>query len=164
MRHEEEGRPRRHEDTKKNRRARLSASTGGSHVNDNTHAARRWYKEVWVAGGERTVHELMSERVVGLMEGADIHSRDEFLGERQRLLEAFPDLAIVADDVISEGAKVVVRWRVNATHKGDSLGFPASNRRVSFRGMTWLEFDGGQIVRGWDSWNLGQVLQTLTAP
>jgi steroid delta-isomerase-like uncharacterized protein len=133
-------------------------------VSDNANAARRWYKEVWVGGGEQVVHELMDENVVGLMEGADIHNRDEFLAERRRLLEVFPDLAIVADDVISDGSKVVVRWHVTATHKGNGLGFPASNRHVSFRGMTWLEFERGKIVRGWDSWNLGQVLQTLTAP
>ena len=133
-------------------------------MSNNANAARRWYKEVWVPGGERIVDELMSEKITGLMEGADIHNRDEFHAERRRLLAAFPDFEIVADDVIAEGEKVVVRWHVNATHKGHDLGFPASNRHVSFRGMTWLEFDGGKIVRGWDSWNLGQVLQTLTAP
>ena len=81
-----------------------------------------------------------------------------------RLLDAFPDLAIVADDVIADGGKVAVRWHVNATHKGDSLGFPPSNRRVSFRGMTWLEFDEGRIVRGWDNWNLGGLIESLTSP
>lgn len=55
-------------------------------------------------------------------------------------------------------------WHVTATHKGASLGFPATNKRVAFRGMTWLEFRDGQIVRGWDSWNLGGLLQSLGAP
>jgi steroid delta-isomerase-like uncharacterized protein len=96
------------------------------------------------------------------MEGVDIHNREEFLAERRRLLQGFPDLAIVADDVIQDGSKVAVRWHVDATHTGDGLGFPASNRRVSFRGMTWLEFKDGRIVRGWDSWNLGGLLQALT--
>jgi hypothetical protein len=34
---------------------------------------------------------------------------------------------------------------------------------VSFRGMTWPEFKDGRSVRGWDSWNLGGLLQTLQA-
>jgi steroid delta-isomerase-like uncharacterized protein len=106
----------------------------------------------------------MAENIVGYMEGADIRGREQFLAERRRLLQAFPDLAIVADDVIADGPKVAIRWRVEATHKGDGLGFPATNRRVSFRGMTWMEFEGGRIVAGWDSWNLGGLLQTLTAP
>ncbi len=123
--------------------------------------ARRWYSEVWVQGGEATVNELMAEDVIGYMEGADIHGRDEFLAERRRLLDALPDLAIVVDDVMVDGARATVRWHVDATHTGQGLGFPASNRRVSFRGLTWLEFKEGRIVRGWDSWNLGGLLQSL---
>jgi steroid delta-isomerase-like uncharacterized protein len=133
-------------------------------VSTNADKARRWYKEVWVAGGEATVHELMAEDIVGYMEGADVKGREAFLAERRRLLQAFPDLEIVADDVISDGSKVAVRWHVTATHTGDSLGFPASNRRASFRGMTWMEFDNGRITAGWDSWNLGGLVQALTAP
>jgi steroid delta-isomerase-like uncharacterized protein len=133
-------------------------------MSTNAERARRWYQEVWVPGGEATVHELMADRIAGCMEGVDVQTREQFLAERRRLLDAFPDLVIVADDVIAEGAKVAVRWHVNATHKGDSLGFAASNRRVSFRGMTWLEFDDGRVVRGWDNWNLGGLIQSLTSP
>ena len=60
-------------------------------------------------------------------------------------------------------SKTVARWHVTATHTGDALGFPATNRKVAFRGMTWLEFKDGRIVRGWDSWNLGGLLQSLSA-
>jgi steroid delta-isomerase-like uncharacterized protein len=130
----------------------------------NAERSRRWYKEVWKPGGESTVLELMADNIVGFMEGVDIHRRDQFLAERQRLLGAFPDLEIVVDDCIEEGAKTATRWHVTATHTGDGLGFPATGRRVSFRGMTWLEFTDGRIARGWDSWNLGGLLQSLTGP
>jgi hypothetical protein len=30
--------------------------------------------------------------------------------------------------------------------------------------MTWLVFSGGRIVKGWDSWNQGLLLQQLSAP
>jgi steroid delta-isomerase-like uncharacterized protein len=130
----------------------------------NAERSRRWYKEVWKPGGESTVLELMAENIVAFMEGADIDGRDQFLAERRKLLSAFPDLDIVVDDCIEEGAKTSIRWHVTATHSGDALGFPATERRVSFRGMTWLEFKDGRIVRGWDSWNIGGLLQSLTGP
>ena len=133
-------------------------------MSTNAESARRWFTEVWVPGGEKTVHELMAEDATGYMEGADLRSREEFLVEREKLLHAFPDLAIRVDDVIEQGSKVAVRWSVRATHNGDGLGVPASHRRVSFRGMTWLEFKDGRIVLGWDSWNLGGMLQSLTSP
>jgi predicted ester cyclase len=104
----------------------------------------------------------MAEQIVGIMEGPDlegldVRTRAAFLSERRRLLDTFPDLVIVADDVIADGGKVAVRWHVTATHG-------PSNRRVSFRGMTWLEFDDGRIVRGWDNWNMGALIQSLTSP
>ena len=133
-------------------------------MSSNVDRTRRWYKEVWKPGGEGTVHELMAEDIDGYMEGVDVRSRSEFLVERQRLLEAFPDLEIVVDDCIEDGSKVAVRWHVTATHSTDALGFPASNRKVAFRGMTWLEFKDGRVVKGWDSWNLGGLLQSLVAP
>jgi steroid delta-isomerase-like uncharacterized protein len=124
--------------------------------------ARRWYREVWAPGGERTVADLMAEHVDGYMEGKDIHTRAEFLEERERLLCAFPDLRIEAEDVVEDGEKAVVRWTVTATHQGDSLGIPPTHRRVHFRGLTWMEFKNGRLVRGWDSWNLGALLNTLS--
>jgi steroid delta-isomerase-like uncharacterized protein len=127
----------------------------------NVERARRWFKDVWVAGGESVVDELMAENVEASQEGGDITRREQFVEVRRQLFNAFPDLAVVVEDTVAEGAKVVVRWSVEATHAGDGLGIPATNRRVSFRGMTWLEFSEGRIVRGWDSWNLGKLLQSL---
>ena len=133
-------------------------------MSTNADRTRRWYKEVWNEKGEPTVHELMADTLEGYMEGVDVRTREEFLAQRRVLLDAFPDLEIVVDDVIEEGSKTVARWHVTATHKGASLGFPATHKPVAFRGMTWLEFKDGQIVRGWDSWNLGGLLQSLGAP
>lgn len=130
----------------------------------NTDRARRWYAEVWAPGGEAVVDELMAENVVGSMEGLEIRSRDEFHAAREQLLSTFTDLTMSVDDVIEEGDKVAVRWHVNATHGGDGLGMPATHRRVAVRGISWIEFENGQITRGWDSWNLGALLQSLAAP
>jgi len=130
----------------------------------NADRARRWYAEVWAPGGEATVRELMAPDAVGQMEGADVDGPDAFLEERNRLLQVFPDLKITVDDVIEAGEKVAIRWRVTATHLGDGLGIPPTKRPVAIRGMTWMEFRSGRMVRGWDSWNLGGMLQTLMAP
>jgi steroid delta-isomerase-like uncharacterized protein len=131
-------------------------------MSTNATLARRWFAEVWVRGGDATVRELMAEHVIGHMEaGVDIHSREEFLNERRKFLDAFADLSLVVEDVIEESSKVVVRWRATATYKGDNLASAVARRQLSFRGMTWLEFEHGQIVLGWDSWNLGGLLQSL---
>ena len=83
---------------------------------------------------------------------------------RTALLGAFPDFEVVVDQIIAEGDDVVVRWSAKGTHRGENLGFPASNKKAGFRGMTWLRFRDGRIVEGWDAWNQGRLLQELQAP
>jgi steroid delta-isomerase-like uncharacterized protein len=127
----------------------------------NADSARRWFKEVWSDGGESAIHQLMAENVDAVQEGGTITRREQFVEVRRLFLSAFPDLKVEVEDIVAEGDKAVVRWSVRATHTGDLLDIKATNRPVSFRGMTWLEFSEGRIVRGWDSWNQGQLFESL---
>jgi steroid delta-isomerase-like uncharacterized protein len=126
--------------------------------------ARRWFTEVWRDGGEQTIDELLSPGIVGFMEGRDIRSVAEFKEARTQLMNAFPDLRIEVEDIIEQGDKAAVRWHVTATHAGDGLGFAATQRPVVARGITWQEIRNGQVVRAWDSWNMGALMMQLTAP
>ena len=130
-------------------------------MGNNAAIARRWFREVWQAGGDATVDQLLSEDAVGWMEGRVVNGAQEFKDARTQLLDAFPDLVLTVDDIMEQDDKVAVRWSVRATHGGPGLGMPATNRPVTFRGMTWMELRDGQIVRGWDSWNLGALIMTL---
>jgi steroid delta-isomerase-like uncharacterized protein len=127
----------------------------------NAVVARRWFQDVWVAGGERTVDELLAPDAVGWMEGRTISGPTDFKDARRTLLQVFPDLAMTVEDTVEQGTKVAVRWTATATHAGHGLGMPPTNRRVSFRGMTWLELRDGRVIRGWDSWNLGALIADL---
>jgi steroid delta-isomerase-like uncharacterized protein len=133
----------------------------GARVANNAAIARRWFEEVWVAGGEAVVDQLMAPEAVALMEGRTVNGPVEFKDVRRMLMQVFPDLRMTVDDAIEQDGKVAVRWSATATHRGEGLGVPATNRRVSFRGMTWLEVRENRIVRGWDSWNLGALLAEL---
>jgi steroid delta-isomerase-like uncharacterized protein len=131
---------------------------------ENARLARRWFEEVWNERKDATVTELLDPNIEGQMEGVDVRSPEDFLKARAGLLDGLPDLRVTVDDVVSEGDNVVVRWSASGTHRGAGLGIPPSDRRVSFRGMSWIVFANGRIVKGWDSWNLGQLFQQLTAP
>jgi steroid delta-isomerase-like uncharacterized protein len=133
-------------------------------TNANTALATRWFEEVWNQRSDDTVRELLHGEGIGHLEGMDIQGAEEFLSARGALIGAFPDLRVTVDGTVSEGDDVVVRWSARGTHAGDGLGFPASSRPASFRGMTWLRFSNGQIVEGWDRWNVGQLVQELQAP
>ena len=127
----------------------------------NAAIARRWFEQVWVAGGEAVIDQLMAPECIGWMEGADIRGPADFKDARRRLLVVFPDLQMTVEDVIEQDSRVAVRWSAQATHHGEGLGVPPTNRRVRFRGITWIELKDGRIIRGWDSWNLGGLIESL---
>jgi steroid delta-isomerase-like uncharacterized protein len=137
---------------------------GRDQVGINASIARRWFTEVWAAGGEATVDQLMAQDVLGWMEGIQIKGPGDFKEARRHLLMVFPDLDITIEDAIEQDTRVAVRWTARATHRGEGLGVPPTNRQVSFRGITWLELRDGKIVRGWDSWNLGGLIESLRQP
>jgi steroid delta-isomerase-like uncharacterized protein len=128
----------------------------------NAQLARKWFEDVWNVRRDATMHELLHPEMVGQMEGLEVRAAADFVRAREAILDALPDLRVEVEDVVSEGNQAVVRWSATGTHRGDGLGIPASKRPASFRGMTWLVFSEGRIVKGWDSWNQGLLLQQLT--
>ena len=131
-------------------------------MHDNPNIVRRWFDEVWKPGGEATVDQLMARDGVGWLEGRVVNGPNEFKDARRQMLSALRDLVVSIDDLVDQGDKVVVRWNARAVHGGGGFGIAPTNMPVSFRGITWIELKDGMIVRGWDSWNLGGLLQTLS--
>ena len=132
---------------------------------ENAALVRRWFEEVWNQRRAATVNELLAPGAVGHLEGGlEVRGAAEFHPVRTALLGAFPDFEVAVEQVIAQGDDVVVRWSAKGSHRGETLGFPASQKRAAFRGMTWLKFRDGRIVEGWDAWNQGRMIQELQSP
>ena len=71
----------------------------------------------------------------------------------QRFLEGLPDLKFTVDDTISENDKLVVSWTVTGTHQGDFLGIPATNKKVTFSGITINQIADGKIIESTVIWD-----------
>ena len=127
----------------------------------NRALAVRWFHEVWGERRTETIDELFPPHAIGHTEVSDFQGPAEFKSGREALLDAFPDMSVEVEATAADGDHVVVRWRVRGTHLGAGLGMPATGRPVNFRGMTWLTFKDGVIIEGWDSWNLGRLLESL---
>jgi predicted ester cyclase len=126
----------------------------------NRALATRWFREVWNERREQTLDELFAANGIGHTENGD-QGPAEFKAAREGLLNAFPDIQVEVEDTSADGDHVVVRWHARGTHLGGGLGLAPTGRPVDFRGMTWLTFKNGLIVEGWDSWNLGRLLESL---
>ena len=72
--------------------------------------------------------------------------RQEIRQGYDRWISAFPDLMFTAEDVIAEGDRAALVFRIAATHQGDFLGLPATGRRVEFGGTFLLRVTDGEIL------------------
>jgi steroid delta-isomerase-like uncharacterized protein len=78
-----------------------------------------------------------------------------------RFLTGFPDLVVTVDDTVSEQDKLVVAWTVTGTHQGEFLGVPATNKKVSFSGITINQVGDGKIIESTVIWDVLGLLEQL---
>jgi steroid delta-isomerase-like uncharacterized protein len=128
---------------------------------------RRLYEEVWNKRKLEVISELISPshalqapNVSGSSIGPEAYKRQVLV-----FLEAYPDLHWTIEDTIAEKDKMVVRWTFSGTHKGDYMGIPATNRKVSVDGITVHHIVGGKIMDSYGYFDvLGMIKQLGVAP
>lgn len=132
----------------------------------NKELVRRWFEEVWNQKSEAVIDELFGaqSRAYGFPEPDSVVTGPEAFKQLHRdFCGAFPDLQITLDNVVAEGEVVAVRWHVDATHKGHHLGFPATGRKASMTGMSFLTVQHGQIMDGWNQMDMAGLFRRLQA-
>ena len=130
----------------------------------NKRLARRWFAQVWNRQRAEVIDQLFAPTGVAHGKGADgsaARGPDAFKPYHAAYLNAFPDLRIQVEDVVAEGRKVAVRWTATGTHRGDALGFAATQRPMRMSGMTFVVVRNGKIVEGWDSYDSLGMFQQL---
>ncbi len=133
---------------------------------ENIQVVQRWFDEVWNNGNIEAIDELFAADGVayGLGEaGKDVRGAQGFKPFVQRIRGAFPDIHITVNDTISEGDKIAARFSATMTHTGDDLGFPATGKQVTVSGMSFTRIANGQIVEGWNNWDIYGMMQQLEA-
>lgn len=122
----------------------------------------RWFHEIWNEQREATIDELCSDRLEGHMEGAPGPvGKEDFRVYFHAMINAISNLYVEVQQTSVDGDKSVVAWHLTGRHTGPGLGIPPSGRPVSFHGLTLFEWEGGQVVRGQDRWNRGEVIASL---
>ena len=127
---------------------------------------RRWFEEVWNQKSEAAIDEMFHPqgKSHGFPEADSILVGPEaFKGVHRTFCGAFPDLHVDIEDIVSEGDRVAVRWRVTMTHLGDDLGFPASGQKATLDGSSFLIAKNNQVTEGWNQMDLGALMQKLRA-
>ena len=74
------------------------------------------------------------------------------------LWKAFPDIMIMFDDIIIEGDRVVCRYKLTGTHKGEFMDLQPTNKQFRVDGMTIFSFRDAKVI---ERWNLVDMLSLM---
>jgi predicted ester cyclase len=97
--------------------------------------------------------------------GEDIHGIKDFKQFISEFYDAFPDFHGTIDDIVVEGDKAVVRYTMTCTHKGEYMGVPSTNKKVTLSVIQIDRAAGGKFVEGWERFDtLGFMQQLGLAP
>lgn len=139
----------------------------GYNASDNVSVIRRWFEEVWNRGREEAIDELFDEEGLahGLADeaGSALRGPTGFKPFFRRFREAFPEIEVSVEDTVSEGEKVAARCTVRGRHRGDTLGFKATDSSVEFEGICIVRIRNGKIVEAWNNFDFMSMFQQLGA-
>ena len=118
---------------------------------DNKAIVQRYWEELWNTGNLASIEELFAPDYVVRI--AERTQRNVALWRT-----AFPDLHFTIEDILAEGDKVVVRWTVRGTNRGNielesGATLPPTGKPIAIAGMDLYHCSGGKIAelrRSWD--------------
>lgn len=133
----------------------------------NKELLRRFYKEVYVDWDMEVADEVLSPHFMShdWPEGGPT-GPGAFRDYYSAIRSAIPDARYEIDDLVAEGDRVVVRWRMLGTHKGAFGDIPASGKSIVLKGIAIYRVEEGLLMERWVVSDLHGVLEQIrgTAP
>ena len=127
--------------------------------------ARAWFEQVWNRGSEQAIDALMAPaaKFHGLSPVGDepVVGPAAFKPFVKQFRNAFPDIRVEINQLISEGDKVAVHCTVTGTHRGETLGVPATNTHVEIAGMGLARIENGRIAEAWNTFDFAALYKQL---
>lgn len=112
----------------------------------NTDIVRHFYDE-WRAGNTEDAFKYIDRGVV-LHAPIDPPTYDGWVQSELWTTSAAPDARYTIEDLIADGDKVAVRWRLDATdEQGQVTG--VAGKKISLTGITIQRVASGKVVEHW---------------
>lgn len=128
----------------------------------NKELVRRFYKEVYVDWNMAMVDQVVSPQFTSHDWPEDGPTGPQaFRNYYSAIRAALPDARYAVDDLIAEGDRVVVRWRLMGTHQGAFGGIAPSGRAVVLKGIAIYRVDRGQLMERWVVSDLHGLLEEI---
>jgi steroid delta-isomerase-like uncharacterized protein len=133
----------------------------------NRAIARRFVDEVFNRGNTKAYDELVADDYINHnppvpgLPGSKVGFQEAVILTR----DAFPDVHVSIEDMLTEGDRVMFRDTTTATHQGEFQGIPASGKRLAWTEMHFFRIRDGQIAEHWANFDqLGILVQMDVFP
>ena len=131
-------------------------------VAKNKELLRRFYKDVYVDWDMTMVDEVVSPEFTSHDWPAGFPTGPQaFRDYYDDLRKTVPDARYEVDDLIAEGDRVVVRWRLLGTHKGEFQGIAPTGRAITLKGIAIYRVENGKLMERWVVSDLFGVLEQI---
>lgn len=135
-------------DPQLNRTAPIHASAGPSAAESNLAVATQYFTNLWSNGDLDGSRAIIADGFHHVDRSNPAHPLGKagtlFLADHLR--RGFSNVAYVIDAAVVDGDTVAVAWRASGTHDGTYGFLPATNKTLSWTGMSFLTINDGQVV------------------
>jgi predicted ester cyclase len=123
---------------------------------------RRFYKEVYVDWDMALVDAVVSPRFTShdWPDGGPTGPQ-AFRQYYAAIRAAVRDARYEVDDLIAEGDRVVVRWRLLGTHEGSFQGIAPTGRAIALKGIAIYRVEEGKLMERWVVSDLHGLLEDI---
>ena len=130
----------------------------------NKALASRFIEEFWHKGNFDIADEIMGLNFVNHNPAPGIPvDRDGYKEWGALFRSAFPDQQAVAEDIIADGDRVVIRWSTTGTHQGEFMGVPATGKPINIGGITIVRVADGLVIEDWTEMDAVGLMQQIGA-
>ena len=118
---------------------------------DNEEILREFIERVWNRGEVEAIGSFVAPEYIIHSDPGDPwqgQTLDNEAYERRVVASRapFPDLHFDLLELMSEGDRIAVSWRMRGTHSIELAGNPATGRRIDVAGMTIYDFCAGRVT------------------
>src|SRR6187549_785301 len=135
--------------------------------NENTAIVRRWFEEVWNQRRLETIDELLAPDAVAHDlggPGATTRGPAAFRKAAEFMHSVFGETHLVVEDIFGVEDRVAVRLTMTVKHTGKLGDLEPSGKTVKVPVMCMVRLKDGQLIEGYNSWDVATCLRAANAP
>lgn len=128
-------------------------------VEKNKSLVQRYFDEM-NKGNKSYLDEYFGANYIYHGSAGDLDA-EGFKAQHDMFLTAFPDTKASTEDIFAVGDKVVTRWKISGTHRGELQGIAPTGKEVTITGIIITRVENGKAIEEWEAFDQLGLMQQL---